>query len=105
MADAIGIRLDKVLLKKIKKLEELESLDRSTVLRKLIVTGYKETMKEKSAESYREGKITLSEAARRAETTLWEMEQFLVEKGFTSKYSVSDLQEELNSLVKINHKT
>lgn len=105
MAEAIGIRLDKLLLKKIRKLEEIESLDRSTVLRKLIITGYKEAMKEKAANEYREGKITLSEAARRAETNLWEMEQFLVEKGFTSKYSVSDLQEELNNLVKMDRKT
>lgn len=47
------------------------------------------------AKSYIDGKITLSEAANQAGITLWEMENYLVEKGFKSSYSIEDLQKEL----------
>ncbi len=97
--EPIGIRLERDMLKKIQKLEKKESLDRSTILRKLILIGYKYLVKKQAAEDYIKSKITLSEAAHRAEVTLWEMEQFLIEEGFKSSYSVEDLQNELKMLI------
>lgn len=52
-------------------------------------------MKEQSIEEYKRRKITLSEAARRAGLTLWEMEQEIILSGFTSEYSSEDLEKEL----------
>lgn len=52
----------------------------------------------KAAEDYLKGKVTLSEAARKAELTLWEMEKYLVDNGFKSSYSVEDLEKELRLL-------
>lgn len=98
MAEAISIRLDKDMLKKISKLEKEEVLDRSTILRKLITICYADLIKKRVAEDYVKGKITLSEAAHRAELTVWEMEQFLIEQGFKSSYSLKDLKEELKTL-------
>ena len=51
--------------------------------------------KKKAAEEYMKGKITLSEAATRAELTIWEMEKYLVDNGFKSSYSTEDLEREL----------
>ena len=51
-----------------------------------------------AAKIYIAGEITLSEATHRTETTLWEMEKFLVENGFKSNYSIEDLQAELEKL-------
>ena len=59
---------------------------------------YKDLIKKKSAEEYIKGKITLSEAANKAELTLFEMEKYLVDNGFKSRYSIKDLQEELKLL-------
>ena len=98
MAEAIGIRLEKDMLKKIRALEKKEALDRSTVIRRLILIGYKNLIIMNAAQDYMGGEITMSEAARRAETTLWEMEKFLVEHGFKSSYSIEDLQTELERL-------
>lgn len=95
MNEAIGIRLDKEFLKKIELLGKEEVLDRSSILRKLVYLGYRDFIKRKSAQIYKEGKITLSEASHRAGLTIWEMEQFLVEQGFKSSYSIEDLNEEL----------
>ena len=49
----------------------------------------------KAAKDYLKGKVTLSEAAKKAEMTLWEMEKYLANKGFKSNYSVEDLEKEL----------
>ena len=102
MAEAIGIRLENEFLKKIEVLSKEEVLDRSATIRKLVYLGYKAMMKKKSAEAYIKGKITLSEAARKAELTMWEMEQYLVENGYRSEYSIEDLDKELK-LIKTRH--
>lgn len=96
--DAIGIRLPKDMLSRIEKLSKEEHEDRSAIIRKLVMLGYSDFVKEKAAERYLSGKVTLSKAAHEAGLTLWEMEKHLVEHGFKSSYSVEDLERELNSL-------
>ena len=96
MAEAIGIRLDKEFLKKIEKLSKEEVLDRSSTIRKLVHVGYQNIIKNKAMQEYTRGKITISEAADMAEITIWEMEQYLVEQGYKSSYSIDDLEEEIN---------
>ncbi|MBI4141541.1 UPF0175 family protein [Candidatus Woesearchaeota archaeon] len=56
--------------------------------------------KQKSAQSYREGRITLSEAAHKAGLTLWDFQHYLVDAGFISSYSIEDITEELKLLKK-----
>lgn len=94
MTDVIAIRIEGDFLKKIENLGE-EDEDRSTIIRKLIRNGYKEMLKEKAAKAYKEGKITISKAAQMAELTIYDMEQYLVEKGFVSGYSIEDLEREM----------
>ncbi len=99
MEKAIGVRLPQKLLRQVEKLGAEEHEDRSTIIRKLLMLGYMEFMKKKAAEDYLAGKITFSEAARKAGLTLWEMEQYLIWKGFVSSYSIKDLERELKSMV------
>jgi len=98
MNEAIGIRLDKTILRKIEELSKEEVLDRSTTIRKLVYLGYQNIIKKKAAEEYIKGKITLSEAASKAELTIWEMEQYLVESGYKSSYSIEDFSTEIKLL-------
>lgn len=95
MGEAIGIRLDESFLKKIEELSKEEVLNRSSTIRKLVYMGYISLIKKKSAEDYIKGKITISEAAHRAEISIWEMEKYLVEQGYKSEYSIEDLNKEL----------
>ena len=104
MPDVIAIRIEKDILKDITKLGKEESLDRSTLIRTLIKKGYKELIKEKAAELYKNGKITLSEAAHTAELTFYDMEEYLISKGFISSYSIEDLEKEINLLPQTNGK-
>ncbi|MEK6952936.1 MAG: UPF0175 family protein [Nanoarchaeota archaeon] len=85
-------------MKNIEKLSKEENEDRSTIIRKLVVIGYFNLAKQKAAEKYLKGKITFSEAAHQAGLTLWEMEQYLVEQGFKSDYSIEDLRKEIKDL-------
>lgn len=96
--DALGIRLPKEVLSRIEKLSRQEHEDRSTMIRKLLMLGYSDFVKEKAAEKYLSGRVTLSGAAHRAGLTLWEMERYLVERGYKSSYSIEDLERELNLL-------
>ena len=63
----------------------------------------KEPVNEKASEAYRSGKITLSEAANRAGLTVWDMESYLVQRGFKSQYSAEDLMLESAALAKSRH--
>lgn len=98
---AIGVRLDKLFLKKVEALSREEHLDRSTALRVLMEEGYMNFTRKKAAQLYKEGKITISKAAEKAGITVWEMEQFLTSQGFKSQYSIEDLKEELDFIQKI----
>lgn len=96
--DAIGIRLPKDVLSRIEKLSREEHEDRSTVIRKLVILGYADLVREKAVGKYLSSKITLSEAAHQAGCTVWEMEKYLVERGYKSAYSIDDLERESNLL-------
>jgi len=100
MSKAIGIRLPEDILKEIEKLSKDGMEDRSTVIRKLVIIGYKNLRLEKTVEEYIKGNITFSEAARRAGLTIWEMERYLVSHGFKSSYSINDLEKEMKILEK-----
>lgn len=56
--------------------------------------------KEKILQLYKQGKITFSEAAHRAGLTVWEMREYMIEKGFVSSYSLEDLEQEMKLLKK-----
>lgn len=95
---SIGVRVPDELLEKLDRLSDEEGLDRSTVIRRLLERGYDEFMLERAADRYRRGDITITEAAGLAECTLWEMERYLVQEGYTSEYSIADLEKEVKEL-------
>ena len=55
-------------------------------------------IKKKASQDYIRGKITISEAAHKAEMTIWEMEHYLIEQGYKSSYSLEDLDREMKLL-------
>src|SRR3989344_6634600 len=95
MSEAIGVRLENEFLKTVDNISKEESLDRSTMLRRLLALGFSDYMKQKAKEKYLAGKITLSEAAKIAGITIWEMQKYLIEEGHKSEYSIKDLEDDL----------
>ncbi len=98
MAEAIGIRIGDNFLSIIDKLSKDESLDRSTMLRKLLNLGYSDFMKQKAKDKYLAGQITISQAAKMSNLTIWQMQRYLVEGGYNSNYSINDLEEDMKLL-------
>ena len=90
---SVGVRLSKKFLEYIDKEAERESVDRSVIIRRLVVKGAAELEKEKAAKTYMEGKISLSGAAEKAQLTIPEMVDYLVCKGYKSDYSMDDFRE------------
>ncbi|HYU07294.1 MAG TPA: UPF0175 family protein [Thermoplasmata archaeon] len=72
-----GLRIPESLLKTVRELARRERLDESTAIRKLIAMGATEY----AVQLYREGKVTLREAATMADTTVREMIEILLEHG------------------------
>lgn len=94
---SVGVRLPDDLLAKLDQLAE-EGLDRSTVIRQLLERGYDAFMRDRAADRYRRGDVTMGEAADLAECTVWAFERYLVQDGYTSSYSVDDLEREVEAL-------
>ena len=69
---AIGVRLSKDLEKAIDDVKKEESIDKSTAVRMLVDTGYKEWKLRKAIVQLRAEKVTLWEAARIAGMPLWD---------------------------------
>ncbi len=77
MSGVKGLRIPESLLKTVRELARRERLDESTAIRKLIAMGATEY----AVQLYREGKVTLREAATMADTTVREMIEILLEHG------------------------
>ena len=95
MATHISGRIGKNQFEILDKIAEMEKTDRSTVLRKIIDIGSKEYLKQKAAELYRKGKISIGKAAELAELSLWEMYEHLDKEGITIRIDRKALQERL----------
>ncbi|MGA2875210.1 MAG: hypothetical protein ABSE82_06685 [Nitrososphaerales archaeon] len=69
---AVGVRLSKELERAIDDVKKEESIDKSTAVRMLVDTGYKEWRFRRAIDQLRAEKVTLWEAARIAGMPLWD---------------------------------
>jgi len=77
----INIRLEDDLVKRLQKLAEIENLDRTNLIKKLLRKGSKEELMDKSLGLYIRGKLTLEQAARQAEVTPWDLIDLMAQRG------------------------
>ena len=90
-----SLRLPESLLKSIRYLARRERLDESTAIRQLIALGTAEY----AAGLYREGKITLNEAAELASATPREMIDILLDHGVKGNVTVSQARKALEYIL------
>ncbi len=98
MAKTVTTRLDDKYVKKIDEIAERKGVDRSAVLRSFFLSALKEHTIRDSLEDYEAGKITLWEAARQCELSLWEMIQEVRHAHVHSSYELRDLEKDLKAL-------
>lgn len=95
---SLGIRLDKKTVEELNQIADEEHVDRTTVIRKLISNAIENYKKDKALRKYEQGKISISKAAEDTGLTVEEIEDYMIRKGYRSKYSTEDLERELELL-------
>ena len=94
----ITTRLESEIVKEIDMIAQKESVDRSTVIRKFVVKSIKEWTVERALEDYQTGKLTLWQAAQKAQMPLWEMIDEVKKSSVYAPYTSDDLKDDLKSI-------
>jgi len=95
--EMVAARLPEGLVSDIKKIEDAEQTDRSTVLRKLLYKAVIDWKKEYAAKLYSDGTITLERAAMEAGISVREMMEYLKQKRIPTQYNLDDLEEDMKN--------
>jgi len=98
MAKTITTRLDDEYVKIIDDLAAQKGVDRSALLRSFLISALKEHTIRNSLELYESGKMTLWEAARQCDLSLWEMIREVEQRHIHSSYDLKELEKDLRSL-------
>lgn len=95
---SLGVRLDKKVVEELNRIADEEHEDRTTVIRKFIADAIGNYKRDRVLRKYEQGKISISRAAEDAGLTIEEIEEYMVRKGYRSKYSTVDLEREMELL-------
>ena len=93
----VAAKLPEALVSDLKKIESIEQIDRSIVLRKLLNKAVIDWKKEYAAKLYAEGSITLEKSTMEAGASVREMMEYLKQKKVPSQYSAEDLDEDVKN--------
>ena len=99
MASTISVRLESNILKDLSKVENKWQTDRSEAIRRLLANAVKNWKIKDALERLKERKITISEAAKDAEVSLWEMIDLAKHENIDwVEYNKEDLKRDLKLL-------
>ena len=91
-------RIEEDLAKVIDEVSKEEGMDRSTVIRRFLIKAVKEWLIEKNLKDYERGKITLWQAAKACDLSLWEMTLETTKRETHVPYNLEELKEDLEDL-------
>lgn len=100
MGVTVTTRLPDDLARGIKHISKIENLDTSSIVRRLLASSVYEWKIEYALKQYKEGKITIWKAARMCNLTLREMLNLASEKGIPFQYTLEDLRDDYNAIMK-----
>ena len=98
MGVTITTRVSEEIEGDIRSISEREQLDKSTVVRRLLMKGIKDWKIKYALEQYSEGKITIWRAARMADVSLRQMLDLAAKKGIPFQYTLEDLREDFRGI-------
>jgi len=90
--ELVATRLPRSLVLDLKKIEDTEQSDRSTVLRKLLHSAVADWKKEHAARLYADGKVSLERAAMDSRASVRKMMEHLKARKIPAQYDVEDLE-------------
>ena len=77
MNDVVTMRLPEAVIKELEGIARAEYLDMVTLIRKMLLEDIEEYLLKRSAERYREGRISIEEAAAIGKVSVWRMIEYL----------------------------
>ena len=98
--EMVAARLPESLVSDIRKIEDVEQTDRSTVLRKLLYRAVMDWKKEHAGKLYAEGAVTLERAAMEAGVSVREMMEYMKQRKIPAQYDLEDLEEDMRNFYK-----
>ena len=100
-----AIRLPKEIEKAIEEGTKEEKIDKSTAMKQFLIIGIREYKKQKAVDLYRDGKVSLSDAAKIADVNIYDMIDLLIKAGIKSDYSSEDMKKERGILERLMKKS
>ena len=101
MMKSISIRLREDFMKEAQKLAQLESVDKSTIIREALEKGFAEVKLEIALEYFSKGKVSTSEAAKIADLSIGEMMDEIVKRGLKQQLTMDDMKGTLERALKV----
>ncbi len=98
MSVTLTTRASEELARKIEELARKEQVDKSAIIRKLLQEAVERKTLEDAINQYKEGRLSLWKAARRAGVSLWEMIDVLSKEGVYIDYDRETLREDLEPI-------
>lgn len=98
MPMTITTRVEDPLVKAIDSVAKEEAIERSAVIRRFLIKSVKEWKIEKMLRDYEQGRITLWQAARHCDLSLWEMIDEVKKRHVHVPYTLEELREDVAAL-------
>jgi len=98
MAITITTRVEDDFVREIDEIASEEAIDRSSIVRKFLMTSLKQWKIDKALQEYEQGRMTLWQAAEECGISLWEMMAEIQKRGTKVPYTSDDLREDLKAL-------
>ena len=97
MPGVISIRPTKEIEKRLKKIERLEHMEKSALVRKLLLKGAEEELKQQALELFREKKVSVGKAAEIAGLSVYEILNLIRQKGIYLHIEREEIEEDLKA--------
>ncbi len=91
----LSTRVEEAFASEIQQLANEEGLDKSSFLKKIILSGLQEYKIEHAVELFNKKKITLSRAAELADISIYELISLMPDHNMELHYSTVDLQNDM----------
>ncbi|HLC45709.1 MAG TPA: UPF0175 family protein [archaeon] len=95
------VRLPAELINKLDERAREEHVDRTTALKKFLEEAIKNWKLEEAAKAYKEGRLSLGGAAKKAGLSIDEIMTELVKRGVKSDLTLEEYQESISSALKL----
>ncbi len=101
MGKTLTSRLPDEMAKQIEEIAEIEKLDKSSVMRRLLGKGIIQWKEEFALKLYQDGEVSLGRAAEISSLSIWEFLDKLAKKKIPLNYDTDDLINDLDIVDKL----